>query len=59
MKPTCIAYTNTNEYNIQTCGFHQPFKKNFDEKYKTLSPLQKVKFNNFEICKIMNLNIKP
>ncbi len=27
MKPTCIAYTNTNEYNIQTCGFHQTFKK--------------------------------
>jgi hypothetical protein len=27
MKPTCIAYTNTNEYNIQTYGFHQTFKK--------------------------------
>ncbi len=26
MKPTCITYTNTNEYNIQTCGFHQTFK---------------------------------
>ncbi len=26
-KPTCIAYTNTNEYNIQTGGFHQTFKK--------------------------------
>jgi hypothetical protein len=26
-KPTCIAYTNMNEYNIQTCGFHQTFKK--------------------------------
>jgi|GEM_PF-822420 len=37
MKPTCIAYTNTNEYNIQTCGFHQTFKKKLysDEiKYK-------------------------
>ncbi len=26
-KPTCIAYTNTNKYNIQTCGFHQTLKK--------------------------------
>ncbi len=21
MKPTCIKYTNTYEYNFQTCGF--------------------------------------
>ncbi len=26
MKPTCVAYTNKNEYIIQTCGFHQTFK---------------------------------
>ncbi len=34
MKPTCIAYTNTNEYNIQTCGFHQTLKNKLysDEK---------------------------
>ncbi len=27
MKPTGITYTNTNEYNIQTCALHQTFKK--------------------------------
>jgi hypothetical protein len=31
MKPTCITYTNTNEYNIQTCGFHQTFKKLYSD----------------------------
>ena len=34
MKPTCVAYTNKNEYIIQTCGFHQTFKNKLysDEK---------------------------
>jgi hypothetical protein len=27
MKPTCITYTTTNEYNIEICGFHQTIKK--------------------------------
>jgi hypothetical protein len=27
MKPTGITYTKTNEYNIQTYGLHQTFKK--------------------------------
>ncbi|HOJ66605.1 MAG TPA: hypothetical protein PLZ54_06465, partial [Paludibacteraceae bacterium] len=37
MKPTCIAYTNTNEYNIQTCGFSiRPLKNKLYSDEKTI-----------------------